>query len=298
MRCEIGVGLDEILTEGGIDRDLFADAVDRWGVPHVSVIDADYVYVTANELTSLGLGSGVKASLLAVAFGLEQRAYIGSIAADVAVVVDRDYEPLEVVSRFLFVTDGHSMESYALAEPALERFVTVGLGRGKRASGRGGQGPNHLHVSSGKELLDRILTPAIELAAIRLALQELVPPLAPFRGWTRYLMSDSGGFMRLKSQELIKNILGHHGRQSEQASVDARYVAAVTEVRGNPFLLVRGHDFVTILHQLLRSTWGRRIAGSNVKAWSEDRLSRMLLLALPPDTLDATGLFGSVKAQF
>jgi hypothetical protein len=129
MRCEDGSDLEEILTEGEVDRDLFADAVKRWNLPDVNVIDASYLDVAIEELQTLALGEGVRATLLAVAIRLEQRAAETTLDAKVAVVVDRDYDPPACKSRFLFVTDGHSMENYALNATAFDRFVTIGLGR-------------------------------------------------------------------------------------------------------------------------------------------------------------------------
>jgi hypothetical protein len=158
--------------------------------------------------------------------------------------------------------------------------------------------PDSVHLSSGGAILQRVLTPAIQLAAIRLALSGLDPPLATFDRWRRYLDDDAQGILTLEVESLVKGVLQRSGRWKERVMVDHQRRLAETAVTKDPFLLVRGHDFIRILHHLLRTTWGRRIAGSNVKAWSEDRLSRFLLLALPADTLDATGLFGSVRAQF
>jgi hypothetical protein len=142
-----------------------------------------------------------------------------------------------------------------------------------------------------------VLTPAIQLAAIRIALGALDPPLSPFDRWTRYLDCDVDGNMTVDVESLVERVLQQKGRIGERVAVDAHRQDVEVDVGNDPFLLVRGHDFVTILYQLLRSTWGRRIAGPNVKAWSEGRLSRILLLGLPPDNLDATECFGSVKAQ-
>jgi hypothetical protein len=298
MRCEDGRDLEEIVTEGDLDRDLFADAVKRWNLAHVNVIDADYLYVTIEELQALALGDGVRARLLAVAIRLEQRATEMTIGAKVAVVVDRDYDPPTCKSRFLFVTDGHSMENYALNTQAFDRFVTVGLGRGDRPVGKCAAASNAIHLSSGGKVLRRVLVPAVQLAAIRLALSGLDPPLSVFDRWTRYLKSDPAGNLTLETGLLVERVLQRSGQGKEKVVVELQCQRAEVEVGESPFLLVRGHDFVTILYQLLRSTWGRRIAGPAVKAWSEERLGRILLVGLPPHTLDATKLFSSVRAQF
>jgi hypothetical protein len=70
----------------------------------------------------------------------------------VAVVVDRDYDDVTVASRFLFQTDGYSMENYALDVAVIDRFVRMGLGRGTPAAGRGGAASPVVNACSGEDL--------------------------------------------------------------------------------------------------------------------------------------------------
>lgn len=212
-------------------------------------------------------------------------------------MIDRDYEELRAPSRFLFITDGHSMESYAISEIALERFARLGLGRSPRASGRAGTAPGVL-TASGADLLRRALAPAVELAAVRISLAALDPPLAPFARWDRYLSVDQNGLMTLRSALLLERVLKGQRRAQEFAAADDRRQRATERVTADPFRLVRGHDFFAIFHKLLQSPWGGRIAGTNVKAWSDERLARALIMALPSDHLDETPLFKQLRRKF
>jgi hypothetical protein len=295
LRCEDGAGLAEILTEGGLDRDVIADAVRRWDLAHVTVIDADYIAVTPEELASLGFSIGVKAQLVSVALKLEERALEGAVQARIAIVVDRDYDPPSPPSRYLYETDGHSMESYVLNEEALDRFASVGLGRFPRPRGRGGVPTAIVHTSSGSELLARLLPAATEIAAVRLALRDLDPPLAPFERWMRYLVSDDQGVMGLDGATLLQRILVQDARGDDVASAEERRRAAVAEVEASPISLVRGRDLITVFQRCLQSSWGTRVGGSSFRNWSEDRFARVLFLALPADVLDGTPLFRALR---
>lgn len=295
LRCEDGDELVEVLTEGGLDRDLFTDAVDRWGTHQAVVIDADYIAVTANELLGANQPSGAKGRLVTVAIGLEERASEARIGARVAVVVDRDYEDPTAVSRFLFYTDGYSIESYALDVAVIDRFVRLGLGGGTRAAGRGGAASPAVNVCSGEDIVARLRNPANGVAAVRLALRELSPPLAPFDGWTRLVADEGDGFMSLDGGLLLKRVLEQHGRITEYPRSEARRKRAIEELEADPFRLWRGHDVICLLRKLLQSRWGCRMAGTKAKAWSESAIARMLFLAMPPDWLDDTPLFRSVR---
>lgn len=295
MRCEDGVGLTEILTEGNLDRDVFAEAAKRWQIVAISVIDADYLAVTVEDMDDAGLPYGVRSQLLTVAQRLEEREAEGTIHAKIAVVVDRDYEPIRITSRFLFVTDGYSIENYLICEDVFDRFVMTGLGRAPRPDGRDGGAATTVQCS-GRSLLARVVAPAIELAGVRLALRDLSPPVAVFEKWPRYLTTDSDGKMILRGAALVAQVLQRERLGDETADTEKRREAAVVRVAASPITLIRGRDFVAILLQLLKSKWGRKLAG-NPQSWSDERLKRVLFLAVSPVRLDESGLFSSVKAH-
>jgi hypothetical protein len=295
LRCEDSGNLTEVVVEGDLDRDVIEDALQRWGVTGATVIDMRDIGVTDEELASVGLGSGTRERLVAAALALEQRATESDVAGAVAFIADRDYEPPTTESRYLYVTDGYSIESYALNEATFDRFVRVVLGRARSSGGTGGGLGRRVHLCSGAELLERVLRPSIELAGIRLALKALQPSLAPSEKWTKDVNTDGDGIMTLRSAQVIERALQKGKQQDEGAAVELQRNAAAAKARADPFRLVRGHDYVAALHKLLQTTWGRRIGGTNVKAWSEDRIARMLLVAALPDLLDQTQLFLALR---
>jgi hypothetical protein len=87
-------------------------------------------------------------------------------------------------------------------------------------------------------------------------------------------------------------------RSSEFVSTEARRAAVLSDVVEDPERWVRGHDFVSVAHKLLRSTWGRRTLHAEVKAWSEANVCRLLMMAVPAESLDRSSLFVDVRAQF
>lgn len=296
LRHEDSDRLAELVAEGALDRDVFSDALERWNLTNVVVIDSDYVVVTPDDCQRSGYGTGVRSQLLALASALEQARDHRRLRGRVAVIVDRDYDPPPTTS-VLFTTDGHSMESYAMNERALGRFAGIGLGRAVRSKGRGGQSPSAMTVS-GADLLRRVLPPAVEISALRMSLGSLVPALAPFDRWLRYVSVDETGMMGLDGAKLLHRVLERARRSDEFGDADAARLLAQAQVQDDPFRLVRGHDFISAFHKLMTSKWGARLAGPNVKAWEPDRLARALLLALPSAELDGTPLFEGVYGRF
>jgi hypothetical protein len=297
LRCEDSSGLAEILVEGGLDRDVFADAVARWDVGDVAVVDSDYVTVSPERLQAFGLpGDGVKWRLVAIALELEGRAQAATVSARVAVVVDRDYDGPPPPSRFLFETDGHSLESYALDAEVLDRFVSIGLGRAERPAGRDGSRQGTPRTCSGADLLDRLLPAATEIAAVRRALREREPPLAPFMKWCDYAKPSRAGELRLDGRLLLARVFEFHGRNGEATAAEQRRRVAAAEVAADTFRLVRGKDFVDLLQRVLDSQWGRRFTNGAFRGWEGRQLSRFLMLAIPTQALDEKPLFQGVRA--
>ena len=299
LRCEDGASLAEIIAESGLDRDVLSDAVARWHLDHVKIIDAESVAITDAERGAAGFGSGVKAGLLTVAYRLEQCALEAEIQATIAVVVDRDYDHEEhPISRFLYVTDGHSMESYTLNEVAIGRFLRVGLGRPLEPKCSGEEVQASPHRVAGRDVLDRLLPAAIGIAALRIALKSLHPPVAPFDRWTRYLHVTDQGFLTLESTQLLTEVLRRKGRSADLSRIEQLQQSECLRVRKDPVMLVRGHDFIAALHKILQSPWGRRVAGGNLRTWSEDRLTRNLFMGLPTPMLDNSLLFTRLRLAF
>ena len=60
VRYEYSDGLQEILAEGEVDRDVIADALVRWSADDMNVLHADYVSVTQDEIAAAGFAYGTR----------------------------------------------------------------------------------------------------------------------------------------------------------------------------------------------------------------------------------------------
>lgn len=94
----------------------------------VGVITGESLAIGDGEIIAAGHRIGVKGALLTLAGALEQRACEVPVHATVTIVVDRDYDGAPFSCAWLCLTDGHSMESYAVRANALEPFVRSLLG--------------------------------------------------------------------------------------------------------------------------------------------------------------------------
>jgi hypothetical protein len=297
MRCEDGDDIREVVVEGRLDRDTVADAMERWEVLGVSVLDASYFRIGDEDLLQHGLTPGVKAELIALAESLEQRHVEVTIRATVAVVVDRDDELARAHSQYLLITDGYSMESYALNGATLQRFVRLFLARAE-ASSPGGVGQPATVSVTGDDLLTRFLPAAAAIGGCRVALRALTPPLAPPDGWLRHVDCDPQGYLEVNTAKILADVLSKSGQDSRHDELSALVLAATAEASSDPFRRVRGHDGMALLHKLFKTSWGRRIAGPGAQAWTEDRVTRLLMLAVDSSRLDDASLFQALRLRF
>lgn len=298
LRCEQGTDLREIVVEGELDRDFLSDALARWGAGDVSVLDADYIEVSGQEVRDAGFNLGTKGRLLTVAAALERAKQAGALSATAAVIVDRDYDLALPVQESLLVTDGHSLENYALSTEALDRFARLVLGRAPLPAGARGGPAARRTACTGEDLYRRVQPALVEIAAVRLTLLSLERPLALFPRWLGYLSVGSDGLLTLRAQALLRNILNHAGLDHEYESAASRLSEEKARVSADIFHVVRGHDFVAVLYKLLLSSWGRRISGSHFAGKTETSLARLLLLSIDQAELDSTGLFTELRRRF
>jgi hypothetical protein len=297
LRCETGVDIRELVAEGEVDRDVLTDALARWKLDDVTVLDADYLFIAPEEVDSAGFSRGVKGALMTVASALDARSSEAPVEATVLIVVDRDFDGA-AATEHLAVTDGYSLESYACSSAALERLIRLYLGRAEPPPGSRGHRPRRRTTCSGADLVSRVEEPAVRIAAVRLVLRELDPTPGVFDGWPDYVRVDRDGRLTADDESLLQNVLLSAG-QGERFEHLADHLHDVRRtVAADPFLLVRGRDFVCLLLKLLRSRWGRRIAGNTPRLMNESRFARLMLLAVPPSELDACPLFQRVRATF
>jgi len=296
LRCEQGADLCEVLVESDIDRDVFGDALKRWRAEHVRVLASDYIEVSDDETRRAGFNLGVKGRLLTVATALESSVAIGG--ARVTIIVDRDYDDVLAPGDTLLTTDGHSLENYAFSAAALDRFARVVLGRGPLPAGAGNQPASHRVTCTGADLYRRVAPAATDIAAVRLTLLGLEEPPRVFKRWPDYVSASTDGVLSVNRRTLLRNVLDRAGRGNEYASLEPCLEVEAGRVTTDTFRLVRGHDFVSLLLKLLRTRWGRRVAGNRLISAQEGALARLLLVCVDPAHLDATPLFAELQRRF
>ena len=211
--------------------------------------------------------------------------------ATVTIVVDRDYDGVPFSCAWLCLTDGHSMESYAMRASALERFVRVTLGRA-----------DHLHpgpdrrLTSGSDLRARVLDAALDVASVRLALESLDEPTGLIAHWLDYVTVTPDGRASGRPQELLRACLlagASHDRQAlEQLRTEER-----ERVASDTFRLAHGRDLVEILAKLLRGSWARALAGVYSRAKPRE-LARALIGCHDASDLDAQPMFATLRGRY
>jgi hypothetical protein len=286
LRCEIGKGLCEVIVEGGLDRDVFEAAVQRWGYDDVTIIDSAFLSIDNGEVVEAGFEPGVKGQLLTLGRLVTDASSAGRVQATIVIVVDRDYSDAVFGPR-IFVTDGYSIENYLMDVKVLDTFVRLTLGRGI-------SGANERRTTSGQELCDAILGAACAISAVRRLVRRCEPPAMVFDRWLDYVQVEADGSLVADSIRLLRNVLGAQGRDQVLERV-RELQTEESRVEADAFRLVRGHDFVSLLVKLLRSRWGRGIAGIYRRA-DEDTLARALFAAADPQQIDCWPLFRSVRS--
>jgi hypothetical protein len=297
LRCQQGADIAEVVVEGEFDRDLIQDAMERWGATDVTVLDSDYVYVLDDEVLAAGATQGVKGRILAIAAALSSAHVDDPVQANVVVVVDRDYDATGG-GDFSLLTDGYSMESYVSTPSVLERFVRVWLGRASLPRGAGRHAPRRRRTCSGAELYERAVAAGTSIAGVRMALRRLDDPVRLIDGWARYVTVSTDGAVVTRQESLLLSTLTAASRAEELSHVTPWLAEETERAVGDPFRLVRGHDFVCLLLKLLRSTWGRRVAGSRFAHVDEQALLRTLALSAEQADLDSQPLFRDLRLRF
>jgi len=298
LRCELGTRLREVVVEGALDRDVISDALRRWGATDVTVLDAGDIGVADELIRSAGFNLGVKGQLLTVATAVRAAADRSGASPNVVVVVDRDYDEAPTIADYVLMTDGYSMESYACSPGVLDRFVRLVLGSarlpkiGLAQRFRPGVG------CTGADLFRRVLAAAVEIAAVRLTLLGLDPPPGILTSWSDYVSVSPDGALVARGMELLTNSVDHSGANLDAALAEEQLSANIHKVAANPFRLVRGKDFVILLLKVLRSSWGRRLAGTTFNKRSAEHLARLLTLSIEQTELDTAALFVELRCRF
>lgn len=298
LRCAQGADIAEVVVEGELDRDVIHDALCRWGLVDVVVLDAAYIQVEDAAVAAVGCSLGVKGRLLTVALALDRLSHDSMLLATVVVVADRDYDGGLENSVVLVLTDGHSMESYAASAAALDRFLRLALGRGPLPGGARGEDVVRRATCTGSELFRRVQKPAVQIAAVRLVLGSISPPVALLGRWTDYASVTADGHMAVDCDRLLKHVIEPVRSSVDHADLISLLPDYHSRVLADPFAMVRGHDFVVLLLKLLRTAWGRRLAGGRFTGRDGERtLARTLMTAIDPSDLDMYPLFSTLRAR-
>jgi|GEM_PF-4667439 len=286
LRCEL-YGGKELIVEGDDDRRVLSDVLARAGVTDVSILDGSYFKVDDCVIDALGLSRGIKGKLLALANAVQARSAEVALAMRIVVVVDRDYDGVpEVSSKLVIATDGYSMESYAYSVSALDRLGAHVLGKSSKPLGAKESPPPGNGGCSGRDLLPRVAAASSSIAAVRRTLRSVASAVGVFDRWLGRVTVDPDGRASLDEEALLRDILA-----AEKVAIAPEVVSAtlLTErdlVRSDGARYIRGHDFVTILHKVLKSSWGRRVSALNMARVDEDSFRRLLLFSIDPEELD------------
>ena len=296
LRCELGSDIRQILVEGSVDRDIVARALQRWGSKAL-IFESDFLRISHAEIQAAGFARGVKGKLLTVASALEGSKAADAVAERVAVVVDRDYDGEPTTKKIVLVTDGYSIENYAFNPAALQRFSEQVLGRAPRPRGADGRSSQR-NSCTGDELYRRLYSALVQMAAVRLAFRRASPELKPFSSWPSYVSVDSAGTASLDGTRLVHNVATTAGRKKALPELEKVRERELERSKRDPMRWVRGRDFVDVLTKVLQSSWGRKRNGRAALAGDDSQLARLLLFAVDPEALDASGLFTTLRERF
>jgi hypothetical protein len=288
----------ELLVEGELDISFYSDVLERKHVDGVTVRDSDYIHLTDDEIRDAGFSTGAKGRLLTVARALLMRSTERTLVATVVIVVDRDYDGVPVSLDALVVqTDGYSLESYALEQRSVHRFIRDFLGRHPQPPGAGDTRRAARRAVSAGEFLGRLLPACIEAAAARRFLWSLDRGVGVIDRWTDYFQVGADGHYTARTIELVQASLTAAGQSPELVTEDD-LVAARAEVAASTTTLIRGHDYVSLVYKLLRSTWGRRIAPVRLGPDDEHHVHRWIVMAIDSAVVDALHMSDDIAAKF
>ncbi len=147
-----------------------------------------------------------------------------------------------------------------------------------------------------RTLLGRILDAASAVTAVRIALRTLLPPVGLIQRWLDYVRIGSDGRAEAHARDLLQRSLAVVDRAHEQTMLETSLPGEAARVRKEPFLLLHGRDLTVILAKLLRSSWGRRLAGVYARA-EPSQLARTLLATVNPSELDKQPMFAMLHER-
>jgi hypothetical protein len=297
LRCQIDASIREVVVEGTSDLLIYMQFFDGEGIADVQVIDGDYIEVDPSAVTAGGFDVGNKGRLLAVGEALQRREDTAHIAANVVVVVDRDFDEDVPPStgRFVLMTDRHSIENYAYDASALDRLMGFHLGQKPVPVGRDGEKAKRSAPVRGSALITTVQQPCLALAVARCALNAYGVAL-PSK-WLTYVRIDERGRVSVDRGALVGAALKRQSSDVQESVLNA-LGSCQERLSADPPRFVRGRDFVAVLHKLLRSGWAKKSMGYKLPSMDDDQFRGLLLLAIDWRKLGGFPLFAELRARF
>jgi len=222
----------DIYVEGTLDKSLLEWFLNKSGRSDVTVYTVDILDISDEVLTRHGLSSPSNRSKV-IALSYELTA-LPKVSAKVLCIVDRDYEdilPQTKLNPFLVFTDFNSIENYVLNSSSLRKFVTIALG--------------NLHTDTDL-LLSQLIMILRRIFYIRAANEKLSWSMR-WISLRRYL-SVARDRLTFNERTFVRALLLSNGRSGQQATFDKAVATIETESPNEDRLVIRGHDFIEVLH--------------------------------------------------
>ncbi|HYN88941.1 MAG TPA: hypothetical protein VER55_10435 [Ardenticatenaceae bacterium] len=271
---EMEPSLRDVFVEGATDRGFYGWYLRERNV-EAEVYDIDARVFIGRELP-IRLGIEVNARGRAIALGVEADARLGADQRSVTIVVDADFSNAlgkqPGAGGAVLYTDVPALESYALHESPMEKFLRVVL-----------HAPKTLKASAVLDVITPVLTVVL---ATRAVLHSHAVPL--IQNFTRVCtFEESGG--RVRVEDLLARSIG--GRKSELQKTLEDLVSEVEEasrLMKSTGQYARGHDIAPVLKEFLRLKGGLA---------NHDAIEAGLRASLPLDYLDEQPLFMDLRRR-
>jgi hypothetical protein len=261
----------DIFVEGRSDAAFIKRFVRTQQLEEIAVYEISSVEIPASSVLSAKLPDGARGRVVYLAFEFEKNLPASSKAA--TCVADRDYD--EVLHRsykspFLFFWDYCSVEMYAYSADTLRNLLSA-------------------------------IAPALEESGARILneIQPLLQALFLIRAANislglnlRWLSSfhDScvlkNGSIQFDQENFIDRYLSKNASLSKKEQFTSEVARLSSEIKGEPRLFIRGHDFVEVLSWYLREHSSRTSLN-----YRPEVLGQLLLAHVNHSTLATTVVF-------
>lgn len=269
---ELEPSLIDVFVEGPFDADLLTWYFRARGLLTPQVYEIDTVDIGVAELG--GDTEGQRQRVVALARALRGRLP----AAKVSCVCDRDFENwLPTVPDpppALLMTDFVSMDSYCIDSAALDKFLSIVVGKRRQTGAR----------------VLQVIGPILEQCfLIRLAHATQGWPL----GWIspdRCCKLDRSGAVTFDRESFLKKLLQKNGQWARAQDLDSEIGRLRETLDRDARLKSHGHDFSCLLNWYVHKCCGVRVGDDNL-------LLRAVVACLDNRVLQEFGLFSNIESR-